>query len=162
MIIYLAARYSRRLELCGYRDQLTALGHQVPARWLDGAHQIADDGMPLGDAGEQLSGSGHPDADHLRAEFARDDLEDVLAADMLIAFTEPPRSGGSASRGGRHVELGIAIGALRCCESLSGLHENRRIAVAGPRENLFCWLPEVEHYPDWPSLLVRIRRGRPS
>ena len=129
MIIYLAARYSRRLELCGYRDQLTALGHQVPARWLDGGHQIADDGMPLGDAGEQLFESGHPSADSLRGRFARHDLEDVLAADMLIAFTEPPRV--SASRGGRMVELGIAIGALMNGAALAtGIP--KRIAVAGP------------------------------
>jgi hypothetical protein len=31
MKIYLAARYTRRLELCGARDVLTALGHEVQA-----------------------------------------------------------------------------------------------------------------------------------
>jgi hypothetical protein len=39
------------------------------------------------------------------------DLEDVLAADTVIAFTEPPRS--STSRGGRHCEWGAAIGSGR-------------------------------------------------
>jgi hypothetical protein len=156
MIIYLAARYSRRLELCGYRDQLTALGHQVPARWLNGGHQIANDGMPLGETGERAFEDGSPEADHLRAKFARDDLEDVLAADLLVAFTEAPRSGGSASRGGRHVELGIALGAKL---AVTGWR-SRSIAVVGPRENLFCWLDEVGHYPDWPSFLAHARDGR--
>ena len=140
MNIYLAARYSRRLELCGYRDQLRERGHRVPARWLDGAHQIANDGMPLTEEGERRFEEGHPDADHLRARFAQHDFEDVLGADMLIAFTEPPRSGNS--RGGRHVELGLALGA------------DIPVTVVGPRENLFCWLPKVSCYPDFASLLT--------
>ena len=139
MIIYLAARYSRRLELCGYRDQLTARGHVVPARWLDGSHQIGNDGMPLTEEGERRFEEGHPDADHLRARFACHDLEDVLGCDMLIAFTEPPRSG--TSRGGRHVELGIALG------------RDIPVTIIGPRENVFCWLPQVSCYPDFRSLL---------
>ena len=143
MIIYLAARYTRRLELCSYRDQLEARGHKVPARWLTGVHQIGGDGTPIGDNGEQLFEPGHPDADALRDKFARDDLEDVLAADMLIAFTETPRGQAtSQSRGGRHVELGIAIG------------RGISTVIIGPRENLFCWLPQCPAYPDFPSLLA--------
>lgn len=144
MIIYLAARYSRRLELCGYRDQLRALGHEVPARWLNGAHQISTDGMPLTEEGERKFEEGHPDADALRAGFARDDLDDVLAANLVVAFTEQPRSGAGSSRGGRHVELGVAIGT------------GKRIAVVGPRENIFCWLPHIWHYPGWPSFLEHL------
>jgi hypothetical protein len=144
MIIYLAARYSRRLEMCAIRDELTALGHQVPARWLNGSHQIARDGMPLTEEGERKFEDGHPDADDLRMKFAQDDLADVLAADVLIAFTEQPRS--DASRGGRHVELGIAIGLQECCQV------PMRVFVVGPRENLFCWLPGIEYYEDWPAL----------
>lgn len=34
--VYLAARYSRREELCRYREELTALGYVVQARWLNG------------------------------------------------------------------------------------------------------------------------------
>lgn len=157
MNIYLAARYSRRLELCGYRAQLEDRGHKVPARWLDGAHQISNEGIPLTEEGERRFEEGHPSADLLRTQFALHDYSDVLAADMLIAFTEEPRSG--TSRGGRHVELGIALGA------------EIPVTVVGPRENLFCSLPQVTVYPDWPSLLgdlgfadpVReaFRRGQP-
>ncbi len=141
-VIYLAARYSRRAELCRYRDELEARGFLVPARWLNGGHQIADNGMPLTEEGERKFEEGHPDADHLRARFAADDLSDVLTAGTVIAFTEEPRSGNS--RGGRHVEMGIAIGAL-----LTGPAASRRIIVCGPRENLFCWLPFIEHHKTW-------------
>jgi hypothetical protein len=146
--IYLAARYTRRLELCGYREQLRALGHTVDARWLNGSHQLDDKGMPIGEHGEALFESGSPQApDHLRQKFAVDDRDDVLAADKLIAFTEQPRSGNS--RGGRHVELGLALGA--------GIP----VIVVGPRENVFTWLPEIEHYDTWDECFVAIA-GRPT
>lgn len=150
MITYLAGRYSRRLELCGYRDELTVRGLTVRSRWLDGGHQIADDGMPLTKEGERRFETGDSSADHLRGKFAQDDLEDVLACDLLIAFTEEP----DQARGGRHVELGIALGATLAGSTMR--ERNRRIIICGPRENLFCWLPLVENYPDWPSLLTAI------
>jgi len=49
MKIYLAARYSRREELAAYRTELEALGHTVQARWLNGEHQLANDGTPGAD-----------------------------------------------------------------------------------------------------------------
>src|SRR5689334_6788265 len=108
MKIYLAARYSRREELCGYRTQLEALGHTVTSRWLNGSHQISDAGKPIGDHGEALVEDGSDDrAAALRQHFAQEDFDDVRSADTLIAFTEVPRSG--HSRGGRHVEFGAAL-----------------------------------------------------
>jgi nucleoside 2-deoxyribosyltransferase len=134
--IYLAASYSRRLELCEYRKQLNELGYTVQARWLDGKHQISDNGMPLGDNGESLiEASDNEGNNALRAKFANDDVEDVMSADMVINFTEPPRSG--ASRGGRHVECGIAI-AL-----------GKKVIVVGYRENLFHWLTCIEFHETW-------------
>lgn len=136
MRVYLAARYSRRLELCGYRDILRGWGFDVQARWLDGSHQLGNDGTPIGDQGEALVETGRvEDAAALREKFAVDDFEDVAGADLLVAFTEQPRSGNS--RGGRHVELGIALGC--------GID----VVVIGPRENVFCWLPEVRHWDFW-------------
>lgn len=118
MKIYLAARYSRREELCGYRTQLEALGHVVTSRWLNGNHQVDDRGLSV--EGAQTE----------RVRFATEDRDDVLSAEVLIAFTEAPRS--SNSRGGRHVELGIALGT-----------RSMAVIVVGPRENVFCCLPEV-------------------
>jgi hypothetical protein len=134
--IYLAARYSRREELCAYRTDLQNFGYLVQARWLDGGHQISDTGNPIGEHGEALvegdDGSMSSMAALLRAKFAQDDFEDVSMAQVIISFTEPPRS--TASRGGRHVEFGIGLGRA----------DKPRLIVVGHRENIFHWLPRVE------------------
>lgn len=147
MKIYLAARYSRREELCGYREQLRAMGHDVQARWLNGEHQLANDGTPIGENGAALvegtlrSGevlSQHEQSERaaaLRAKFARDDWEDVTGAELVINFTEPPRS--KANRGGRHVEYGIALA------------RGIPVIVVGYRENIFHWLPDVQFVETW-------------
>jgi hypothetical protein len=150
--IYLAARYSRRLELCGYREQLIAAGHQVQATWLDGKHQISDSGEPLGDQGERWvegdDGSATAHAAALRNRFAWEDFGDVSSCELLIAFTEEPRQ--STSRGGRHVELGIALGQMK------------RVWIVGPRENIFCWLGDVRHFVRWEDALGLLRMAIPS
>lgn len=125
---YLAARYSRREELCRYRADLADRGVKVPARWLNGNHQIDDQGLSA-EAGREA-----------RERFATEDLDDVLTADLLIAFTEPPRS--SNSRGGRHVEFGVAIG------------RGMPVIVVGERENVFHCLPDVTVYATWEEALT--------
>lgn len=124
--IYLAARYGRRDELRTYRDALAELGCLTTSRWLDSEN----DG---GDGGDE----GSEDA---RGGVALDCLEDVRASDMLIAFTEPYDS--KASRGGRHVEYGIAV--IAC----------KMVAVVGPRESVFHCLPGVPRFARWPDFLV--------
>jgi hypothetical protein len=138
--VYLAARYTRREELAKYRDELRAMGVNVQARWLDGKHQLSNEGSPIGDLGESLiEGDGDVSTNvknaELRAKFATDDWEDVRSASIVINFTELPRSG--ASRGGRHVECGI------------GMASGARVIVVGHRENIFHWLPWIEFYPTW-------------
>lgn len=142
--IYPAGRYSRRIELCGYRDQLRSIGFDVQSRWLDGGHQISDTGTPIGDHGEALVESSSDGATALRGRLATDDFDDVCAADIVINFTEPPWSG--APWDGRHVEFGIAL-AL-----------SKTVIVVGYRENLFHWLDEVEFYKSWKSLLKELTR----
>lgn len=150
MRIYLASRYSRREELCVYRDQLQSIGHEVTARWLEGKHQISDLGTPIGEHGEALveddDESTHTRCAALRSKFAREDYEDVMAADMLIAFTEKPRS--ELTRGGRHVELGVAIGA------------GKIVIIVGPRENLFCWMDTVLHFDRWPQCMQTLAESK--
>jgi hypothetical protein len=140
--IYLAARYSRRQELCEYRHELELRGFKVPARWLNGAHQINDAGLAIGPEVEAAVEDPEDRADTvvLRERFALDDYEDVTSADLLIAFTQPPRT--DKGRGGRHVELGIAL----------GLHTP--VIIVGPRENIFCCLPWVTRYPTWEAALL--------
>ena len=126
MRIYLAARYSRREELCGYRSELERLGHTVTARWLNGEHQAADD-----------------DPGPLAEQFAQHDYDDLRYSDLLINFTEAPRS--DANRGGRHVEFGIALGWVREGYELGP----QRVMVVGPRENVFHWLAPIEQFDTW-------------
>ena len=116
--VYLAARYSRRGELAGYADELRALGFEVTSRWLLGGHQAEND-----------------DPERM-AEFALDDHQDLLAADWVVSFTEEPRQS-STSRGGRHVEFGLAFGL------------GKRLVVVGWKENVFHALPSVEFCADW-------------
>lgn len=131
MKVYLAARYSRREELCGVRSLIEQMGHSVTSRWLNGGHQIDDQGAPLTEEREKQFEDGDPRANALRVHFAQEDFIDVNTAEVLIAFTELPRV--SASRGGRHVELGLALAW------------SKTVIVCGPRENVFCWLPDVIH-----------------
>ena len=121
MRIYLAARYRRLAEMRRSADDLERLGHQVTSRWLRGHHDVPG---PLGDPAWPSIG--------------QQDMEDVQAADALIAFTEPQRGEGG---GGRHVELGM------------GLAWGKRLLVVGPREHLFHTLPSIEVYPTWTDAL---------
>lgn len=141
--VYLAARYSRREELAEYAAVLGFAGFSVTSRWLQGQHQIDDDGRPIGDDKEQRFEDPDDDAPEivrLRQRFVMEDLEDVRRSNWMIAFTEEPRK--STSRGGRHVEFGIAI------------ERGIPIVVIGPRENLFHWGPWVTWFPDWLSFVA--------
>ena len=62
--------------------------------------------------------------------YAAVDVADVYAADAIVAFSEPSNMTGS-SRGGRHVEFGLALAW------------KKMIIVVGPRENVFHTLPVV-------------------
>jgi hypothetical protein len=86
MRIYLAAAYSRRLELAGYADQLRADGHEITAKWLTGIHE---------------------EPGWHEALYAADDFADVQRADCVLSFTEAPKT--SRNRGGRHAEFGMGL-----------------------------------------------------
>jgi hypothetical protein len=106
-------------EMKKRRDELEAIGHTVTARWVDNQH-----------------------ADDTAVTHAKEDIEDIESADVFLAFTEPERKYVAyAARGGRHVELGVAL-AL-----------DKRVLVVGYRENVFVWLPKIEFFKDWPDAL---------
>lgn len=131
MKFYLAARYSRRAELAGYAAELRKLGHEVTSRWLDGSHEVDDDGLSV-------------EAPMLqRRRFANEDWADLQAADAVVCFTEPPRS--TASRGGRHVEFGAALAW------------DKSVHVIGHRENVFCCLGAVAFWETWSEFLASER-----
>lgn len=94
----------------------------MSSRWLRGGHEwvgTADDEIPV---------------QHL-ARFATEDLEDIDAADVLVCFTEPPRTG--PARGGRHVEMGYALA------------KGKPIICVGHRENVFYCLPHLFFCDQW-------------
>ncbi len=129
MKVYLAARYSRHEELQEYAKELVVIGHTVTSRWIWGSHQIAD------------LGSEAQTKELEKIRFANEDLGDLINADICVSFTEIPRS--TTSRGGRHVEHGIALGLGKPCY------------IIGPRENVFHCLEYVEVFESWRSF-VRI------
>lgn len=129
--IYLAARYSRRLEMVGYADQLRALGYTISSSWIDGHHETRPDIDATGTIAEQGS-------------WADEDVYDLQQSDAIICFANPP---GEPGRGGRHVEFGLAIAY--------GL----RLALVGQREHVFHCLPEVDQYDTWEQCLAALRRA---
>lgn len=133
MRVYLAARYSRHDEMRGVRDVLATLGHVVTSRWIDCHTDVMGD----------HSASFTPEVLNERPQdcmrIARHDLDDVLAADAVISFTS-----GGGGKGGRHVEFGY------------GLARGKRMIVVGPREHVFHTLSQVEWYPDWPRLVMKL------
>jgi len=153
---YLAARYSRREELLRYARQLEELGHEVTSRWIRGDHEMPE----IGDA-DSTDEAFNAITDAQRAEigrsFALDDLDDLMNAECLIAFTETPGKAKGRGRGGRHVELGFALAlhSLRLGDYERGLWM-RRIVIVGPRENVFCCLDGIDHFEDWPSCLASL------
>ena len=138
MLVYLAARYSRRDELRLIRDELQRRGHVVTSRWLDTEWS---EKPPKERQGLDHSSAAPPE---YRQRHVIEDVEDVLTAACMISFTEQPRSDG---RGGRHVEFGIALAT------------GKRLVVVGPRENLFHYHPRVEHYDDVANMLRNVFDG---
>lgn len=132
---YLAARYSRREEICEYGQALREIGGVVECRWLLGTHQLHP-------GAGKIDVENHPEhgTSMEAAPFAADDVEDVADSDTIVFFSEPPDTG---NRGGRHVEFGMAI-AL-----------GKRLVVIGPRENVFHTLPQVERYDNWPLFITQ-------
>lgn len=117
--IYLAARYVRHEEMLKYAQDLDAKGFGITSRWIYGSHEH----------GESFSEN---------QRFAMEDWEDLLNADIVISFTEGNKE---YSRGGRHVEFGVARATAKHC------------IIVGPRENVFHYLPSIEHYDDWETCL---------
>lgn len=118
-----------------YAIDLKAAGYEVTSRWIS-QHQAVD---------LHASNAKYNEIDRLT--FAMHDYEDVMRADRLIAFTEDPHESTAANgrRGGRHVELGLALAAAK------------HVYVVGYRENVFCHLPQIIFYKTFNELLENLR-----
>jgi hypothetical protein len=131
--VYLASQYLRRDELRNYAAALRAHGYEITSRWIEGEHK------PLRDLAS--------DSRDAQAAATRD-LEDVRAADVHVAFTEP-RDTSQRGRGGRHVEFGVALAG------------GQRLVVVGPAEHVFHLLAQVERYNDWDEALHALTASTP-
>jgi len=130
MKIYLASRYGRHEEMENVAIKLKCLGFEITSRWHNGSHQANDDELEK-----------HVDK---AVEFALDDVSDLKVANVVVCFTEVPRT--INSRGGRHVELGMPIAW------------NKKIIVVGHRENIFCCLPNIEFCKDVNELYKKLKK----
>ncbi len=116
--VYLAARYDHLSLMQQYKHRLEQAGFVVTSRWVKGEHEAQE---------------GRQDANN--ALYALEDFVDVGKADWVVSFTEEPNA--KSGRGGRHVELGMALAF------------NKRCIVIGPRENIFHYLPQIVRYETW-------------
>jgi hypothetical protein len=124
--IYLASRYSRREEMERYARELEVLGYGITSRWVNGNH---------------TSGP-HPDMnDPINRRLAENDRNDVLAADLVISFTETELF----PRNSRHCEFQIAYEHGKICY------------LVGPYENIFHWLPGVKRFNNWQDLTEHLK-----
>lgn len=110
MKVYLAGRYEERNRIQSLSQALVDAGAVITSTW----HQI--------DYVKEFSHRYTADSDFLNF-CANKDLRDIRRADALICFG-PSYPGGSNS-GGRHVELGYALGL------------GKKIVFVGEPENVF-------------------------
>ena len=141
--VYLAGRYDTRLDLVAKSIVFNELGFTVTSRWLRGEHSLNEFGY-AGSGFATLPPHVNKAAQALAGHFAQEDLDDVRRADWLVSFTEPDTVG--YNTGGRHVEHGYMLGLL-------ALGAPKEISVVGPRENVFHFLPSVDHHADWEDFL---------
>lgn len=136
LVVYLAGPYAARDTLAAYAHELMDVGYRVRCRWLDGTHELGPEG-PAVEAAR---------ADRIR--WAREDLQDVGGADILVSFTAaavlPVTEQHRGKSGGRHIETGYAL-AL-----------GKKVILVGEPENVFHWLPEVERHTDWHAALIAL------
>jgi len=116
LAVYLSSTTARAAEMERYAEEMRAQDLIVVSRW------------PL-EVGQMDM-----------ATAAKRDLDDLSRADAIVSFTQG-RANAHQGRGGRHVELGVAIA------------RSMRVVIVGEREHAFHHLASVTVVPDWPAAL---------
>lgn len=112
--VYLAADYNLKDELYILALILEAAGLEVTSRWIRAKNE------PITWLSQER-----------RRECSVMDLEDIRAADVFVIVN--PAAFAEKGTGGRHVELGYALGI------------GKPVIVSGARTNVFHSLPQVWH-----------------
>ena len=132
MRVHLTAAPYRRDEVLEYAARLTRTGRiTVLSSWLAGG-QVTAAGEPVGETGRLLLQGGGAEADKARVDVAEGHLRDVVAADMVVVFTEAPGAPTTT-----HVELGFALA------------HGVALVLVGPRDTVFDWLPDIQWFACW-------------
>lgn len=95
----------------------------------------------LGQCGIEVTSRWIPNpANDFNDTAAREDFDDVDAADMLILWN--PEDWATRGTGGRHVEYGYAAA------------RGKQLVIVGSRTNMFHHLDSTRHFADTPALLA--------
>ena len=129
--VYIAAPYSMKETVAAEAAELQAVGIECTSSWVKERHAAT---VQMGDLTHD---------EHLT--YALQDVEDVLAADLLMFHIDPTKT---IVRGGRHVEFGMAV-------MINRISRKMPIFVIGEdRENIFHHLQYVIHFATWELALA--------
>lgn len=118
---YIAASSEQQNTAKEAREDLQRLGHTCTSRWHFATLSIHREKL---------------DPEAMR-QGGIIDLEDISSANVFIMFTWVPNQ-----RGGRHVEMGYALGL------------NKPMVIIGPLENNpFQFLSQIRQYDSWKEFL---------
>ena len=142
MKIYIAATFARAPEMAAIADRLRERGHEVTSEcWHDSTieeqHQEYD---------EWMRGRHWDDEEAVTFDrwCAQNDARGVRQADMVVFKTDSD-SAVYRSTGGRHFELGLAVGA-----------GGKYLCLVGEPENVFHHVPIIRCYPDWNAFFAAL------
>ena len=116
-----------------HANSLIVQGHQITSRWIYGGHTVNEKKIESRSATSE--------------RFAREDIEDLHAAQALIMFQESPRMDGI--RGGAFVELGMAI------------ERNMLVIICGNPGHVFAALTKVNVFETFQQVLHYTRELAP-
>lgn len=150
--IYLAAPFAFQPRMRLYAQELRSMGMTVTSRWLD-------ETAPLFAEVDTLP-------DKYCADTAFMDVEDIVSSNVFILFTptedelaNPEISKKAWARGGRHYECGLAAGIRLFQAAVNNFAFTFPIIiVCGPRENVFHYQDNIDHYDNWDQTVSHILR----
>ena len=140
MRVYLAAAWSRRVEILEVANRLEAKGVEITSRWL-----TEEEGMNTG----------------AREPFLRErcyiDLHDVDECDILIRFTDPETQGNEKYRAVLgSIPITADVKLLSCARMVEfgyAMAKGKSLIVVGGKQNVFDRKDGIVHLKDADELV---------